>query len=89
MWLVAHITFLTGFKNRFISLLHWTNTFLGGQRAERTITFRQVMARVAIDQAGGDKFMQALISIRGTCTEPGPGAALEQAADSPGAHVLA
>ena len=70
MWLVVHITFLTGFKNRFTSLLHWANTFLGGQRAERTITFRQVMARVAIDQAGGDKFMQALIPIPGTGTEP-------------------
>ena len=69
MWLVVHITFLTGFKNRFTSLLHWANTFLG-QRAERTITFRQVMARVAIDHAGGDRFMQALIPIQGTGTEP-------------------
>jgi NADH dehydrogenase len=78
MWLVVHITFLTGFKNRFTSLLHWANTFVGGQRAERTITFRQVMARVAIDQAGGEKFMQALIPIQGTGTEPESEAAPEQ-----------
>jgi NADH:ubiquinone reductase (H+-translocating) len=70
MWLVVHLTFLTGFKNRFTSLLHWANTFLGGQRAERTITFRQMMARVAIDQAGGEKFVQTLIPARGTGTEP-------------------
>jgi NADH:ubiquinone reductase (H+-translocating) len=70
MWLVVHVTFLTGFKNRFTSLLHWTNTFLGGQRAERTITFRQVMARVAIEQAGGEKFMQALIPAHSTGAAP-------------------
>ena len=77
MWLVVHVTFLTGFKNRFTSLLHWANTFLGGQRAERTITFRQVIARVAIEQAGGEAFVQTLIPARGTGTEPelpaGPG----------------
>ena len=44
MWLVVHVTFLTGFKNRFQALLHWANTFLGGARAERTITMRQVMS---------------------------------------------
>jgi len=70
MWLVVHVTFMTGFKNRFTSLLHWANTFLGGQRAERTLTFRQVVARVAIDQAGGDKFMQTLIPGQGPGAEP-------------------
>ncbi len=70
MWLVVHVTFLTGFKNGFTSLLHWANTFLGGQRAERTITFRQVIARVAIEQAGGAKFTQTLVPARGTGTEP-------------------
>ena len=29
MWLFVHITFLTGFKNRFAALFHWTGTFLG------------------------------------------------------------
>ena len=70
MWLVVHVTFLTGFKNRFTSLLHWANTFISGQRAERTITFRQVIARVAIEQAGGEKFVQTLIPAPGTDTEP-------------------
>lgn len=62
MWLVVHLTFLTSFKNRFQALLHWTNTFLGGRRSERTITLRQVLSRVEIDDAGGqDHFIsQAL-----------------------------
>jgi NADH:ubiquinone reductase (H+-translocating) len=61
MWLVVHVTFLTGFKNRFQALLHWANTFIGAGRAERTITFRQVIGRVAIDEAGGEQFMTGLI----------------------------
>lgn len=60
MWLVVHVTFLTGFKNRFQALLHWANTFIGGRRAERTITLRQVLGRVAIDEAGGQKFLVGL-----------------------------
>ena len=52
MWLVVHITFLTGFKNRLSAMFHWIGTFLVGGRAERTITLRQVIGRVAIDEAG-------------------------------------
>ncbi len=51
MWLFVHITFLTGFKNRFAAMLHWGNTFAVGGRAERTITVRQVVGRVAIEDA--------------------------------------
>ncbi len=52
MWLVVHITFLTGFRNRLAAVFHWSNTFLAGGRAERTITLRQVIGRVALDDAG-------------------------------------
>jgi len=62
MWLAVHITFLTGFKNRFMALLHWTNTFASGGRAERAITLRQVMARVALQRAGGEEFMRSVIA---------------------------
>ncbi len=65
MWLVVHVTFLTGFKNRFQALVHWANTFLGGARSERTITVRQVMSRVAIDEAGGDRYLAGLVPTRG------------------------
>ena len=58
MWLVVHITFLTGFKNRFTALLHWANTFFVGGRAERAITIRQAAGRVAIEAAGGDKLLR-------------------------------
>ena len=34
-WLVVHIVFLTGFKNRFTTLVHWAITFLGNARSER------------------------------------------------------
>ncbi len=47
-WLVVHLTFLTEFKNRLTALLHWTISFLGRGRAERTITEQQVVARLAI-----------------------------------------
>ncbi len=51
MWLVVHLTFMTGFKNRFSALFHWAVTFLSGGRAQRTITLREVTARVALDEA--------------------------------------
>ena len=37
IWLVVHITFMTGFKNRFTALIHWFLCFLGTGRAERAI----------------------------------------------------
>jgi NADH dehydrogenase len=50
-WLLVHITFLTGFRNRLSAAFHWTGTFVAGGRAERTITLRQVTSRVAVDEA--------------------------------------
>ena len=37
MWLVVHITFMTGFKNRFTALIHWFLCFIGTSRLERAI----------------------------------------------------
>jgi len=48
LWLVVHITFLTGFKNRVSALARWTISFLGRARSERTITVQQVVAREAV-----------------------------------------
>jgi len=53
-WLVVHLTFLTGFKNRASALAHWTISFLGRARAERTITEQQVVARLAIEAQGSE-----------------------------------
>ena len=37
IWLVVHLAFLTGFKNRVTTVVHWAITFIGRARAERTI----------------------------------------------------
>ena len=37
VWLVVHLTFLTGFKNRASALFHWIISFFGRARSERTI----------------------------------------------------
>lgn len=53
-WLVVHLTFLTGFKNRLSALAHWAVSFLGRARAERTITEQQIVARLAIEAQEAD-----------------------------------
>jgi NADH dehydrogenase len=42
LWLVVHITFLTGFKNRFGALTRWVVSFVGRGRFERALTGRWV-----------------------------------------------
>ena len=42
LWLVVHITFLTGFKNRFGALARWAVSFIGRGRYERALTGRWV-----------------------------------------------
>ena len=56
-WLVIHLSFLTGFKNRLATLAGWTIAFLGRGRPQRTITKLESPARVrAIQQASaGDQ----------------------------------
>jgi NADH dehydrogenase len=48
-WLVIHLLYLIGFKQRVTTLLHWTISFVGRGRAERAITRQQVVARRALD----------------------------------------
>jgi NADH:quinone reductase (non-electrogenic) len=62
MWLFVHLAFLTGFRNRFTTIMGWTMSFLGRGRSERTLTMQQVVARVAIEQAGGQPFVLSLAS---------------------------
>jgi NADH:ubiquinone reductase (H+-translocating) len=45
MWLVVHLVYLVGFKNRFTALMHWLVSFIGRGRSERTVTLQQVFAR--------------------------------------------
>jgi NADH dehydrogenase len=51
-WLFVHLAFLTGFKNRFMTLVSWTTTFIDGGRHQRTITVRQTLGVEA--EAHGD-----------------------------------
>jgi NADH dehydrogenase len=48
LWLVIHLIYLVGFKNRITALLHWTVSFIGRDRSERTATAQQVYARTAL-----------------------------------------
>jgi NADH:quinone reductase (non-electrogenic) len=52
IWAFVHLTFLTGFKNRFLTLAHWMTAFIGRGRSERTITLQEVAARVIELDAG-------------------------------------
>jgi NADH dehydrogenase len=46
MWLVVHLAFLTGFKNRLATVAaNWTVAFVGRGRRERTITKQQTLVR--------------------------------------------
>ena len=62
MWLCVHLAFLTGFKNRFITVVQWALTFIGKGRTERTLTLQQAVARVAIEEAGGRAFLLRIAS---------------------------
>jgi NADH:ubiquinone reductase (H+-translocating) len=52
MWVFVHLTFLTGFKNRFTALFKWVTSFVGRSRDERTISMLQASARVIAARAG-------------------------------------
>jgi NADH dehydrogenase len=48
VWLVVHLVFLTGFKNRLSALANWSVAFVGRGRPQRTITEQQVFARTRL-----------------------------------------
>jgi NADH dehydrogenase len=45
LWLVVHLMYLVGFKNRVTTVLHWAVSFVGRGRSERAVTAQQVFAR--------------------------------------------
>ncbi len=47
LWLGVHLVYLVGFKNRVSVLFHWTVTFAGRSRAERTAPHHDVAAMTA------------------------------------------
>jgi len=60
MWLVVHLFYITGFKNRITAVLHWAVSFLGRGRSERTATEQQIFGRIALDRL--DHGAQDLVS---------------------------
>ncbi len=45
MWLVVHVMYLVGFKNRFTTVVHWAVSFVARGRSQRTTTRQQIVAR--------------------------------------------
>ena len=48
-WLVLHLVYLVGFKNRFTTLITWFITFMGHSRGQMAITSQMIYARQAMD----------------------------------------
>jgi len=48
MWLVVHLVYIVGFKNRFTTVFDWTVNLISPARSERTTTSQQVLARKAL-----------------------------------------
>lgn len=48
VWLVVHLLYLIGFKQRVLTLLSWTISLFNRGRPERAITRQQVVARKAL-----------------------------------------
>jgi NADH:ubiquinone reductase (H+-translocating) len=53
MWLVVHLFYVTGFKNRFTAVVHWAISFMGRGRSERTATEQQIFGRIAMKRLTG------------------------------------
>jgi NADH dehydrogenase len=51
LWLVIHLFYLVGFKNRLTAVMHWAVSFIGRGRSERAVTAQQVFARTALSGA--------------------------------------
>src|SRR3954454_6234318 len=60
MWLVVHLFYVTGFKNRITAVLHRAVSFLGRGRSERTATEQQIFGRMALTRL--DHGAQDLVS---------------------------
>lgn len=71
VWLVVHITFMTGFKNRFTALIHWFLSFVGTGRLERAIVvdLNKLLAHHP-GLSGGGVGNDALAGQRGPAQEP-------------------
>ncbi|MDO5094845.1 MAG: NAD(P)/FAD-dependent oxidoreductase, partial [Propionibacteriaceae bacterium] len=51
-WLVLHLLYIAGFKQRLSTLLHWFISFLTRGRSERVTTNQQMVGRLALEELG-------------------------------------
>jgi NADH dehydrogenase len=49
-WLVLHLVYLVGFRNRFTTLVDWFFAFTSRSRTQLAVTEQQVFARNAIEE---------------------------------------
>jgi NADH dehydrogenase len=49
-WLVLHLVYLVGYKNRFTTVIAWFITFTGHSRGQMAITSQMIYARQAMQQ---------------------------------------
>ncbi len=52
LWLVLHLLYIAGFKQRITTLLNWFITFLSNGRSQRVITNQQLVGRLALSRLG-------------------------------------
>jgi NADH dehydrogenase len=73
LWLVVHLMYLVGFKNRLTTLMHWLVSFVGRTRSERTTTAQQVVARNRLRrESGGAPIWPGAVGERPSADPPGP-----------------
>ena len=75
MWAFVHITFLTGFKNRWIAVFKWLTAFIGSARDERTITMQQASGRIIAMSTGvkpGQEDMSPYVQKLAPAESPAP-----------------
>ncbi len=53
VWLVLHLLYIAGFKQRVTTLLRWAISFLSVGRSDRTITYQQLHGRAALRSVRG------------------------------------
>lgn len=61
VWLLVHLAFLTGFKNRVATVASWTIAFVGRGRPQRAITVHQALGP-ALVESGSDPLSDRLIA---------------------------
>jgi NADH:quinone reductase (non-electrogenic) len=76
MWLVVHVMYLIGFKNRLTTMLHWAVSFIFRGRSQRTTTRQQIVARTLMARLESDEAEKEALQKEAAAVEPSAPAAL-------------